>query len=150
MEPVLSGLVSISLEHYRFHIVVQNFPRNAAEEAERIAVTGFQRVVAHVVGELDVKHSAVPQNSNEHMQGRLTVSHGPTVNLHLPSGLGFEANNRLCLYGECLRTDELPQDSQTSTIAQLHDFPSNNGIRDFVGMRVADPLTDIIAVFIEQ
>lgn len=61
MEPVLSGLVSITLQHYCFHIVVQDFPRHTAEEAERIAVTGFQRVVAHIVGELDVKHSAVPQ-----------------------------------------------------------------------------------------
>ena len=69
MEPVLPGLVSITLQHHRFHIVVQDFLRYTAEEAERIAVTGFQRVVAHVVGELDVKHSAVSQNSDEHMQG---------------------------------------------------------------------------------
>lgn len=69
MEPVLSGLVSITLEYHRFHIVVQNFLRYTAEEVERIAVTGFQRVIAHVVGELDVKHSAVAQNRNEHMQG---------------------------------------------------------------------------------
>lgn len=150
MEPVLSGLVSISLEYHRFHIVVQNFPRYTAEEAERIAVTGFQRVVAHVVGELDVKHSAVPQNSNEHIQGGLAVSHAPPVNLHLPPGLGFEANDRFCLYGEGLRTDELSQDSQPSTIAQLHDFPGNNGRRDFVGMGIADPFRDVITVFIEQ
>lgn len=61
MESVLPGLVSITLQHHRFHIVVQDFLRYTAEEAERIAVTGFQRVVAHVVGELDVKHSAVPE-----------------------------------------------------------------------------------------
>lgn len=67
MEPVLPGLVSITLQYHRFHIVVQDFPRNTPEEAERIAVTGFQRVVANVVGELEVKHSAVPQKSNEHV-----------------------------------------------------------------------------------
>ncbi|STT82931.1 Uncharacterised protein [Klebsiella pneumoniae] len=99
---MLPGLVSITLQHHRFHIVVQDFLRYTAEEAERIAVTGFQRVVAHVVGELDVKHSAVPQNSNEHMQGGFAVSHGPPVNLHLPSGLGFEANDRFSLCREGL------------------------------------------------
>lgn len=84
------------------------------------------------------------------MQGGLAVSHGPPVNLHLPSGLGFEANDRFCLCWQGLFTDELSQDSKPSTIAQLHDFPGNNGRRDFVGMRIADPLRDVITVFIEQ
>lgn len=65
---MLPGLVSITLQYYRFHIVLQDFLRYTAEEAECIAVTGFQRVVAHVVGELDVQHPAVSQNGNEHMK----------------------------------------------------------------------------------
>lgn len=68
MEPVLPGLVSITLQYYRFHIVIQDFIRYTSEEAERIEVTGFQRVVAHVVGELDVQHPAVFQNGYEHMK----------------------------------------------------------------------------------
>ncbi len=54
--------------HYCFHIVVQGFTRYATEEAGRITVTGFQRVIAHVVSELDVQHSTVSQNDNEHMK----------------------------------------------------------------------------------
>ncbi|SQY59687.1 Uncharacterised protein [Escherichia coli] len=150
MEPVLTGLVGITLQHHRFHIVVQDFPRYTTEEAERIAVTGFQGVVAHVVSELDVQHPAVSQNGDEHMQGGLAVSHGSPVNLHLPPGLGFEANARFCLCWQGLFADELSQDSQPSTIALLHDFPGNNGCRDFVGMRIADPFRDVITVFIEQ
>lgn len=46
MEPVLSALVSISLEHHCFHIVVQDFPWYATEEAERIAMEEQQSMLA--------------------------------------------------------------------------------------------------------
>lgn len=86
---MLPSLVSVALQHDRFHVVVEYFARYVAKEAERIAVALFQRVVAHIIGELDVQHSAEPQNSNEHMKGGFTVTHGAPVNLHLPSGLCF-------------------------------------------------------------
>ncbi len=51
-----------------FNIVVRHFLRHTTEEAERITVTDFQRVIAHVISELDVQHFAVPQNGNEHVK----------------------------------------------------------------------------------
>lgn len=64
-----------SVQHHAaallFYIVVQDFQRYTAEKADRIAVTGFQRVVAHLVSELDIKHSTEPQRSNGQMHRRL-------------------------------------------------------------------------------
>lgn len=38
MEPVLSGLIGIPLKYHRFHVVIQHFLHNTAEEAESITV----------------------------------------------------------------------------------------------------------------
>lgn len=75
MELVLSDLVSITLQHHCLYIVIQDFTRYVTEEAERIAVTRFQRVTAHILGELNVQHPAEPKNSNGHMKGRLAITH---------------------------------------------------------------------------
>ncbi len=147
---MLSGLISITLEYHCFHIVVQYFPRHAAKEAERITVTGFQRVEAHIVGELDVQHSAVPQNGNEHMKRGFAVPHGSPIDLHLPSGLGFEANDRLRFLRYGKETYELSQDGHTTTIALFHDFAGDNRCWNFIRVGISDALANIVPVFIQK
>ena len=93
--------------------------------------------------------SVIPEQRRTHAGMTCRFAWSP-VNLHLPSRLGFEANDRFCLCWQGLFADKLSQGSKPSTIAQLHDFPGNNGRRDFVGMRIAEPLRDVITVFIEQ
>ena len=55
-------------QYGRPQIIVGTTLRYATEEAERITVAFFQSVVAHIVSELDIQHSAEPQNGNEHMK----------------------------------------------------------------------------------
>ncbi|AKB86424.1 hypothetical protein CH44_4328 (plasmid) [Yersinia pestis] len=68
MEPVLTGLICVTLQNHSFHIVIQHFARHTTKGAERITMAGLQRVITHIVSEFDVQHSAVSENSNEHVK----------------------------------------------------------------------------------
>jgi hypothetical protein len=68
MEPVLTGLICVTLQNHSFHIVIQHFARHTTKEAERITMAGLQRVITHIVSEFDVQHSAVSENSNGHVK----------------------------------------------------------------------------------
>ncbi len=65
---MLTGLICVTLQNHSFHIVIQHFARHTTKEAERITMAGLQRVITHIVSEFDVQHSAVSENSNEHMK----------------------------------------------------------------------------------
>lgn len=55
MEPVLTGLICVTLQNHSFHIVIQHFARHTTKEAEHIAMAGLQRVITHIVSEFDVQ-----------------------------------------------------------------------------------------------
>ena len=65
---MLTGLICVTLQNHSFHIVIQHFARHTTKVAERITMAGLQRVITHIVSEFDVQHSAVSENSNEHVK----------------------------------------------------------------------------------
>lgn len=71
------------------------------------------------------------------------------VELHLSSGLGFEATNGFLFLRCGERTYELSQDSHATSIVLFHDLAGDNRRRDFIRVSISDSLANIVLVFIQ-
>lgn len=87
---MITGLICIPLDHHGFHVVAQDFLRHALEEPEGITMTAFHRLIAHVIGELDI----ITQDGNEDVKREVPGTHSAPVDLHLMAGVGLKTDHR--------------------------------------------------------
>src|ERR1041385_2004988 len=105
-------------------VVVVNFPAHPVESRKRMDVTSYESLETLAVGELQIRHPAVPINQREGIQFTLVAliaerAEVTPVHLETLTGLGFHAHEgTLGLWLRAHLVDVLTQDAVAAVIAE--------------------------------
>lgn len=131
MEAMHAATIRVSLKNDRAHVIVENLGRDAAEEPQRVLVTGYERLDLLVIAELDVG-SPAPERGYEHLQLDGTAPNTRPVRLQLPARRCLESYDWLRRSSRHQTAHELLHPRLAADIATIAKFAEQHGRRNTI------------------